>query len=77
MFVCEKCCDDVKAKVYFNVEECVLDVLVGKIVSFVMCDSFCKKLCNGEMDDKEIEIEVVDIGFGLFDLVVSGGGIGG
>ncbi|MFQ3809729.1 ATP-dependent protease ATPase subunit HslU [Brucella melitensis] len=58
----EKRREDVKAKAHLNAEERVLDALVGKTASPVTRDSFRKKLRNGEMDDKEIEIEVSDSG---------------
>ncbi|KAB2785322.1 ATP-dependent protease ATPase subunit HslU [Brucella anthropi] len=60
----EKRRDDVKAKAHLNAEERVLDALVGKTASPATRDSFRKKLRNGEMDDKEIEIEVADAGSG-------------
>jgi len=40
----------------------VLEALVGKTASPATRDSFRKKLRDGEMDDKEIEIEVADSG---------------
>ncbi|WP_176036517.1 ATP-dependent protease ATPase subunit HslU [Brucella tritici] len=60
----EKRREDVKAKAHLNAEERVLDALVGKTASPATRDSFRKKLRNGEMDDKEIEIEVADTGSG-------------
>ncbi|UWF66490.1 MULTISPECIES: ATP-dependent protease ATPase subunit HslU [unclassified Brucella] len=60
----EKRREDVKAKAHLNAEERVLDALVGKTASPATRDSFRKKLRNGEMDDKEIEIEVSDSGAG-------------
>ncbi len=45
-------------------EERVLEALVGKTASPATRDSFRKKLRDGEMDDKEIEIEVADTGSG-------------
>lgn len=52
--------DDVKAKAHINAEERVLDALVGKTASPATRDSFRKKLREGELDDREIEIEVAD-----------------
>jgi ATP-dependent HslUV protease ATP-binding subunit HslU len=52
--------EDVKAKAHVNAEERVLDALVGKTASPATRDSFRKKLRDGEMDDKDIEIEVAD-----------------
>lgn len=52
--------DEVKAKAHINAEERVLDALVGKTASPATRDSFRKKLREGELDNKEIEIEVAD-----------------
>jgi ATP-dependent HslUV protease ATP-binding subunit HslU len=54
--------EDVKARAHINAEERVLEALVGKTASPATRDSFRKKLRDGEMDDKEIEIEVADTG---------------
>ncbi|MEJ8475105.1 ATP-dependent protease ATPase subunit HslU [Roseibium algae] len=48
----------VKAKAHILAEDRVLEALVGKNASPATRDSFRKKLREGEMDDKEIEIEV-------------------
>ena len=48
----------VKAKAHMLAEERVLDALVGKNSSPATRDSFRTKLRDGEMDDKEIEVEV-------------------
>ncbi|MGU3574042.1 ATP-dependent protease ATPase subunit HslU [Brucellaceae bacterium C25G] len=58
----EKKREEVKAKAHINAEERVLDALVGKTASPATRDSFRKKLRDGELDDKEIEIEVADNG---------------
>ncbi|RUM98578.1 ATP-dependent protease ATPase subunit HslU [Pseudaminobacter arsenicus] len=60
----EKMREDVKARAHINAEERVLEALVGKTASPATRDSFRKKLRNGELDDKEIEIEVADTGTG-------------
>ncbi|MFS2325578.1 MULTISPECIES: ATP-dependent protease ATPase subunit HslU [Brucella] len=60
----EKKREEVKAKAHINAEERVLDGLVGKTASPATRDSFRKKLREGELDDKEIEIEVADTGNG-------------
>ncbi|MEO0543212.1 MAG: ATP-dependent protease ATPase subunit HslU [Pseudomonadota bacterium] len=54
--------EDVKAKAHVNAEQRVLEALVGKTASPATKDSFRKKLRSGELDDKEIEIEVADTG---------------
>jgi ATP-dependent HslUV protease ATP-binding subunit HslU len=51
---------EVKAKAHLAAEERVLDALVGKTASPATRDSFRKKLRDGSLDDKEIEIEVTD-----------------
>ncbi|MBZ9773909.1 ATP-dependent protease ATPase subunit HslU [Mesorhizobium sp. CO1-1-8] len=60
----EKMREDVKARAHVNAEERVLEALVGKTASPATRDSFRKKLRDGELDDKEIEVEVADTGTG-------------
>ncbi|MGB3898676.1 MAG: ATP-dependent protease ATPase subunit HslU [Mesorhizobium sp.] len=60
----EKMREDVKARAHINAEERVLEALIGKTASPATRDSFRKKLREGELDDKEIEIEVADTGTG-------------
>src|SRR3954447_1509054 len=48
----------VLAKAQAAAEERVLDALVGKTSSAATRDSFRRKLRMGELDDKEVEIEV-------------------
>ena len=48
----------VEAKAQMAAEERVLDALVGASASAATRDSFRKKLRAGELDDKEIEIEL-------------------
>jgi ATP-dependent HslUV protease ATP-binding subunit HslU len=61
---------DVEAQAELNAESRVLDALVGAGASKATRDSFRAKLRRGELDDKEIEIEVVDSGGGMptFDI---------
>ncbi len=49
---------DVQARAQLNAEERVLDALVGQKATLATRDSFRKKLRAGELDDKEIEIEM-------------------
>ena len=56
----EKKREAVKAKAHIAAEERVLDALVGETASPATRDSFRKKLRDGQLDDKEIEIEVND-----------------
>ena len=51
---------EVQAKAHLAAEQRVLDALVGKTASPATRESFQKKLRAGEMDEKEIEIEVKD-----------------
>ncbi len=53
---------EVQAKAHALAEERVLDALVGATASPATRDSFRKKLRSGELDDKEIDIEVADSG---------------
>ena len=56
----EKKRESVKAKAHIAAEERVLDALVGEKSGSSTRDSFRKKLREGVLDDKEIEIEVAD-----------------
>ncbi len=49
---------DVQARAHLAAEERVLDALVGPTASPTTRDAFRKKLRAGEMDDKEIEVEL-------------------
>ncbi len=62
----------VTAKAHLNAEERVLDALVGTTASPGTRESFRKKLRDGELDDKEIELEVADTGSGLPNFEVPG-----
>ncbi len=53
---------DVEAKAHSAAEERVLDALVGPEAGAATRESFRKKLRSGELDDKEIEIQVADTG---------------
>ncbi|MCB1421248.1 MAG: AAA family ATPase, partial [Nitratireductor sp.] len=72
--------EEVKAKAHLAAEERVLDALVGNTASPATRDSFRKKLRDGELDDKEIEIEVADtsspLGGGMDIPGMPGGQIG-
>ncbi|UXN04057.1 ATP-dependent protease ATPase subunit HslU [Bartonella sp. HY406] len=56
----EKKREEVRAKAEVNAEERVLDALVGKTASPSTRESFRKKLREGELNDREIEVEVSD-----------------
>src|SRR5690606_13651982 len=61
---------DVQAKAQLAAEERVLDALVGTTASQATRDAFRRKLRAGELDDKEIEIElqVQSTGLPMFEL---------
>jgi ATP-dependent HslUV protease ATP-binding subunit HslU len=60
---------DVQARAHLAAEERVLDALVGAGASTSTKESFRKKLRAGELDDKEIEIEVqTSGGMPLFEI---------
>jgi len=63
---------EVSAQAHINAEERVLDALVGANSSNSTRDSFRKKLREGELDDKEIEIEVADHGMGMPSFEIPG-----
>jgi len=64
----------VKAKAEAAAEERILDALVGPGSQPATRDSFRKKLRAGEMDDKEIEIELADTVSPMSGLDLPGGG---
>ena len=61
----EKKRKDVEAKAQLAAEDRVVDALTGAGASPATKESFRRRLRNGEMDDKEIEIEVQQSGGGL------------
>lgn len=73
----EKKREEVTAKAHVNAEERVLDALVGPTSSPATRDSFRKKLREGSLDEKEIEVEVADTGApGGFEVPGMQGGMG-
>ncbi|RCL01322.1 MAG: ATP-dependent HslUV protease ATP-binding subunit HslU [Candidatus Tokpelaia sp. JSC085] len=52
--------EEVCPRAHINAEERVLEALVGKNASPATREAFRKKLREGELDDREIEIEVAD-----------------
>jgi ATP-dependent HslUV protease ATP-binding subunit HslU len=63
---------EVEAKAHMSAEERVLDALVGATASPATRDSFRRKLRNGELDDKEIDIEIADTGAGMGGFEIPG-----
>ena len=60
---------DVEAQAHLNAEARVLDALVGANASEATRESFRRKLRTGELDDKEIDVQVADTGgFPSFDI---------
>jgi len=62
----------VSAKAHLMAEERVLDALVGENAQKTTRESFRKKLREGELDDKEIEVQVADTGGGMPTLDIPG-----
>jgi ATP-dependent HslUV protease ATP-binding subunit HslU len=56
---------EVEAAAHINAEERVLDALVGEKATASTRDSFRKKLREGTLDDKEIEVQVADTSSGM------------
>ena len=61
---------EVQAKAHLAAEDRVVDALVGEGASASTRESFRKKLRDGDLDEKEIEIQVADTSFGMpsFDI---------
>jgi len=61
---------EVSAKAHLMAEERVLDALVGENAQKGTRESFRKKLRDGDLDEKEIEVQVADTGGGMpaFDI---------
>src|SRR6201995_3835769 len=56
---------DIEAKAELEAEERVLDALVGSTSSAATRDTFRRKLRAGELNDKEIEVELPQSGSGM------------
>ncbi|PIO99221.1 molecular chaperone and ATPase component of HslUV protease [uncultured Pleomorphomonas sp.] len=63
---------DVEAKAHLAAEERVLDALVGTSASPSTRDAFRKKLRTGELDDKEIEVELTATAAGAGGMEIPG-----
>ncbi len=63
---------EVQARAQLNAESRVLEALVGPDAKASTRESFLKKLRSGELDDKEIEIEVADHAHGMPSFDVPG-----
>jgi ATP-dependent HslUV protease ATP-binding subunit HslU len=67
---------EVSAKAELAAEERVLTALVGPSASPTTRESFRKRLRDGELDEKEIEIEVKDTGSNAPQFEMPGGSVG-
>ena len=63
---------EVVARAEYNAEQRVLDALVGESASALTRESFQTKLRSGELDDKEIEIEIIDHSHGMPSMDIPG-----
>lgn len=70
--------EDVKTQAHINAEERVLDALVGDNAKDNTREMFRKKLRDGLLDDKEVEIEIADMTnpLGMLDMPGGGGQMG-
>jgi len=65
---------DVEAQAQLNAERRVIEALVGANASETTREAFRRKLRSGELDDKEIEIQVADTGAANFEIPGMPGG---
>jgi ATP-dependent HslUV protease ATP-binding subunit HslU len=65
---------DVEAQAQLNAERRVIEALVGANASETTREAFRRKLRAGELDDKEIEIQVADSATGSFEIPGMPGG---
>ena len=63
---------EVKARAHLNAEDRVVNALVGSGSSDTTKEAFRKKLRAGELDDKEIEVQVSDTSGGMPTLEIPG-----
>jgi len=65
---------DVEAQAQVNAERRVIEALVGANASETTREAFRRKLRSGELDDKEIEIQIADTGAANFEIPGMPGG---
>ncbi|KRF69009.1 ATP-dependent protease [Candidatus Liberibacter asiaticus] len=65
--------DEVREQASINAEERILDALVGKTATSNTREVFRKKLRDGEISDKEIDIEVADTSSDISNFDIPGG----
>jgi ATP-dependent HslUV protease ATP-binding subunit HslU len=63
---------EVQARAHLQAEERVITALVGPNAAPSTRDAFRKRLRSGELDDKEIEVEVADTGSGFPSFEIPG-----
>lgn len=63
---------EVQAKAHINAEERVLDALVGEDAKPETRDSFRQKLRDGELDEKEIDVQMADTSVGMPSFEIPG-----
>lgn len=63
---------EVQAKAHVNAEERVLDALVGEDAKPETRDNFRRKLRDGELDEKEIDIQIADSSGGMPSFEIPG-----
>ena len=63
---------EVESRAHLAAEERVLDALVGETASSGTRDAFRRKLRDGELDEKEIDIEIADQGGGMQTFEIPG-----
>ncbi|HCO90008.1 MAG TPA: HslU--HslV peptidase ATPase subunit, partial [Alphaproteobacteria bacterium] len=63
---------EVESRAHLAAEERVLDALVGETASSGTRDAFRRKLRDGELDDKEIDIEIADQSGGMQTFEIPG-----
>ncbi|MFT4325001.1 ATP-dependent protease ATPase subunit HslU [Candidatus Liberibacter solanacearum] len=70
--------DEVREKASLNAEERILDALVGKTATSTTRELFRQKFRDGEVSDKEIDIEVADTSpdISSFDIPGAGANVG-
>ncbi|KJZ82174.1 ATP-dependent hsl protease ATP-binding subunit HslU [Candidatus Liberibacter solanacearum] len=70
--------DEVREKASLNAEERILDALVGKTATSTTRELFRQKFHDGEVSDKEIDIEVADTSpdISSFDIPGAGANVG-
>jgi ATP-dependent HslUV protease ATP-binding subunit HslU len=68
----ERLCQEVRTKAEEKASERILDLLVGESATAEMRQKYHEKLCRGELDDREVEIELQDVGLSMPTLDVPG-----